>query len=402
MFIQGVFPPKRKAMGDGANVLLIEDNPGDVVLLRALLEEVEDQPFTIVHASCLTDGLRRLEEGGIDVVLQDLSLPDGTGLEIVRTLRRHGTRLPIVVLTGLDDQGIALQAVQEGAQDYLVKGSVDGHGLARCIRYAIERERLRADLEEARDAALAAARLKSEFLANISHELRTPLTAILGFSSLMRRNHQGKCDPRDLGHLDRIHKNGQHLLAMINDLLDLAKIEVGKVSVTVAPVSPAAALDQALDTLMPLAKERGIELVVITQSDLPTLQSDPIRLHQILLNLGGNAIKFTPQGRVTLEATRTGDEIAFVVRDTGIGIPEEALEIIFDEFRQADGSITREYGGTGLGLSVSRQLAQLLGGDIEVVSRQGAGSAFTLHLPIVAPQQPTTAPGAARPTEVPA
>jgi signal transduction histidine kinase len=386
----------------GANVLLIEDNPGDVVLLRALLEEVEGNPFTIVHAGCLNDGLRRLEEGGIDVVLQDLSLPDGTGLEIVRTLRRQGAKVPIVVLTGLDDQGIALQAVQEGAQDYLVKGSVDGHGLARCIRYAIERERLRADLEEARDEALAAARLKAEFLANISHELRTPLTAILGFSSLMRRNHQGKCDPRELSHLDRIHKNGQHLLTMINDLLDLAKIEVGKVSVAVESVSPAAALDQAVDTLMPLAEDRDIELVALTPSDLPIVKSDPIRLHQILLNLGGNAIKFTPQGRVTLEAVHVGDEVTFAVRDTGIGIPEEALEIIFDEFRQADGSITREYGGTGLGLSVSRHLARLLGGDIDVVSRPGEGSTFTLRLPIVAPQTVPTTPDRPRSTEVPA
>jgi signal transduction histidine kinase len=390
-------------MGDGrANVLLIEDNPGDVVLLRALLEEVEDHTFTIIHAGCLAEGLRRLAEGGIDAVLQDLSLPDGTGLESVRTLRRHGAKVPIVVLTGLDDQGVALQAVHEGAQDYLVKGSVDGHGLARCIHYAIERERLRADLEEARDQALAAARLKSEFLANISHELRTPLTAILGFSSLLRRNRKGKFDPRDLNHLERIHKNGQHLLTIINDLLDLAKIEVGKIAIAVESVSLAAALDQAVDTLMPLAKERNIELLAIAPSGLLTLQSDPIRLHQILLNLGGNAIKFTPQGRVTLEAACTGDEVTFAVHDTGIGIPEEALEIIFDEFRQADGSITREYGGTGLGLSVSRHLARLLGGDIAVVSRAGEGSTFTLRLPIVAPQAVTTAPRGERPNEVPA
>ncbi|MGD2063475.1 MAG: ATP-binding protein [Nitrospirota bacterium] len=390
-------------MGDGsANVLLVEDNPGDVVLLRALLEEADDHAFTIIHESSLARGLCRLAEGDIDVVLQDLSLPDGTGLEIVRKLRRHGAKVPIVVLTGLDDQDIALQAVQEGAQDYLVKGSVDGHGLARCIRYAIERERLRADLEEARDQALAAARLKSEFLANVSHELRTPLTAILGFSSLMRRNHEGRCDPRDLSHLDRIHKNGQHLLAMINDLLDLTKIEMGNVSITMAQMSPAAALDQAVETLMPLAKERDIELAAIASGDLPTLWSDPTRVHQILLNLGGNAIKFTPQGRVTLEAACTHDAVTFAVRDTGIGIAQEALELIFDEFRQADGSITRQYGGTGLGLSVSRHLARLLGGDIGVLSQPGEGSTFTLRLPIVAPETLTTQSGDAPRKEVPA
>jgi len=377
-------------MGDcHANVLLIEDNPGDVLLLRASLDEVGGDPFTIIHVDHLAAGLSRLAEDGIDIVLQDLSLPDGNGLEILRTLRREAATVPIVVLTGRDDEALALQAVQEGAQDYLVKGSMNGHALARCLRYAIERERLRTELEEARDQALEAARLKSEFLANISHELRTPLTAILGFSSLLRRNHRGTCDVRQLNHLERIHQNGQHLLAMINDLLDLSKIEAGKVSIAPEQVHPGAVIEQVVDTLLPLAAEQDIDLEEIVEEGLPTFQSDPIRLHQILLNLGSNAVKFTHRGGVILEARREGDAMVFVVRDTGIGIPAEALETIFDEFRQVDGSITREYSGTGLGLSVSRQLARLLGGDIEVSSREGEGSTFTLRLPLT-PVEPAT------------
>jgi signal transduction histidine kinase len=384
-------------MGDcHAKVLLIEDNPGDVRLLRSLLEEVDASAFTIVHVDHLAVGLRRLAEDDIDVVLQDLTLPDGNGLEIVRTLRRQAARVPIVVLTGLDDEALALQAVQEGAQDYLVKGNMNGHALARCIRYAIERERLRTELEEARDQALAAARLKSEFLANISHELRTPLTAILGFSSLLRRNHHGTCDVRQLKHLDRIHQNGQHLLAMINDLLDLSKIEAGKVSISLEQVHPGAIIEQVVDTLLPLAAEQDIDLEEIIGDGLPTFQSDPIRLHQILLNLGSNAIKFTHHGGVTLAAQNEGDTVVFRVRDTGIGIPANALEAIFDEFRQVDGSITREYSGTGLGLSVSRQLARLLGGDIEVVSHEGEGSTFTLRLPLTATQTSAAPPDVAR------
>ena len=389
-------------MSDGqANVLLIEDNPGDVVLLRALLAEVDGDAFCVVHANRLAMGLNRLAEGGIDVVLQDLSLPDGNGLEILRTLRREAAKIPIVVLTGLDDEALALQAVQEGAQDYLVKGSTNGHSLARCIRYAIERERLRTELEEARDQALAAARLKSEFLANISHELRTPLTAILGFSSLLRRNHHGTCDARQLNHLERIHQNGQHLLAMINDLLDLSKIEAGKVSISPEQVHAGAVIEQVVDTLLPLAAEHDIDLEEVIEDGLPTFQSDPIRLHQILLNLGSNAIKFTHHGGVTVAARQEGESLVFLVRDTGIGIPQDALESIFDEFRQVDGSITREYGGTGLGLSVSRQLARLLGGDIEVSSREGKGSTFTLRLPLTPPEPAATAPAAHR-REVPA
>jgi len=384
-------------MGDcHANILLIEDNPGDVLLLRALLEEVNGDTFTVIHVDHLAAGLTRLAEAGIDIVLQDLTLPDGNGLEILRTLRHQAAKVPIVVLTGLDDEALALQAVQEGAQDYLVKGSMNGHALARCIRYAIERERLRTELEEARDQALEAARLKSEFLANISHELRTPLTAILGFSSLLRRNHRGTCDVRQLNHLERIHQNGQHLLAMINDLLDLSKIEAGKVSISLEQVRPGAVIEQVVDTLLPLAAEQDIDLEEIVDERLPTFQSDPIRLHQILLNLGSNAIKFTHHGGVILEVRQEGHAMVFLVRDTGIGIPAEALETIFDEFRQVDGSITREYSGTGLGLSVSRQLARLLGGDIEVFSREGEGSTFTLRLPLAAAEPTATNPSARR------
>jgi len=388
-------------MGDShANVLLIEDNPGDVLLLRASLDEVGGDPFTVIHVDHLAAGLRRLAEDGIDVVLQDLTLPDGNGLEILRTLRRQAATVPIVVLTGRDDEALALQAVQEGAQDYLVKGSMNGHALARCIRYAIERERLRTELEEARDQALEAARLKSEFLANISHELRTPLTAILGFSSLLRRNHHGNCDVRQLHHLERIHQNGQHLLAMINDLLDLSKIEAGKVSIAPEQVHPGAVIAQVVDTLLPLAANQDIDLEEIVADGLPTFYSDPIRLHQVLLNLGSNAIKFTHHGGVILEARQEGDTMVFQVSDTGIGIPAEALETIFDEFRQVDGSMTREYSGTGLGLSVSRQLARLLGGDIEVFSREGEGSTFTLRLPL-AGAKPTAATPAAQRLQVP-
>ena len=371
---------------DALTLLLVEDDPGDARLIRELLAEDGASDYHLLFADTLADGLAWLEQGEIDVVLQDLTLPDGHGLECVRRIRRHAGRVPLVVLTDLNDEALALQAVQEGAQDYLVKGTINGHALGRCIRYAIERERLKSDLAAARDEAVEAARLKGEFLANVSHELRTPLTAILGFSALLRRNQHDTCDERQLHHLERIHENGTHLLAIINDLLDLSKIEAGKVSITVEEITPATAVIHVVETLLPLAEERDIDLEVVVHNDLPTLHTDPLRLQQILLNLGGNAIKFTPQGRVTFTVAPGPEGLTFSVRDTGIGIPAAALPTIFDKFRQVDGSTTREHEGTGLGLSVSRSLAHLLGGEIEVESRPGEGSTFTLHLPAAATQ----------------
>jgi len=376
---------------DALTLLLVEDDPGDVRVIQELLAESGDHAFCLRHAESLAEGLRLLDAGGVDLVLQDLTLPDGHGLTCVRRIRRHAGRVPLVVLTGLNDEALALQAVQEGAQDYLVKGTINGHALNRCIRYAIERERLKSKLEAARDQAVAATRSKSEFLANISHELRTPLTAILGFSALLRRNPHGRCDPRQLHYLERIHENGTHLLAIINDLLDLSKIEAGKLSVTVAEIDPAAAVTHVVDTLLPLAEEHDIDLEVVVRKALPSLHTDPLRLQQILLNLGGNAIKFTRQGRVTFTVSESDAGIDFAVRDTGIGIPAAALPTLFDKFRQVDGSTTREHEGSGLGLSVSRSLAHLLGGEIEVASQPGTGSTFTVHLPLAVTHAPAEA-----------
>ncbi len=371
---------------EALTLLLVEDDPGDARLIRELLTESGADNYHLLYADTLADGLAWLNRGEIDVVLQDLTLPDGHGLDCVRRVRRHAGRVPLVVLTSLNDEKLALQAVQEGAQDYLVKGTINGHALGRCLRYAIERERLKSELKAARDEAVEAVRLKSEFLANVSHELRTPLTAILGFSALLRRNPHGTCDVRQLRQLELIHENGTHLLAVINDLLDLSKIEAGRVSITVEEIDPAAAVTQAVETLLPLAEERDIDLEVVVHSNLPTLFTDPLRLQQILLNLGGNAIKFTREGRVTFTVAEGPEGLAYVVHDTGIGIPAAALPTIFDKFRQADGSSTREHEGTGLGLSVSRSLAHLLGGEIKVVSGVGEGSTFTLHLPAAATQ----------------
>ncbi|MBV7430291.1 MULTISPECIES: response regulator [unclassified Acidovorax] len=237
--------------------------------------------------------------------------------------------------------------------------------------------------DKARELELSS-QYKSEFLANMSHELRTPLNSTLILAKLLSDNKPGNLSGDQVKYAQTIYAAGNDLLALINDILDLSKIEAGQATVTVEPVSIARAVQALVDPLRPLAQERGLALNATVAPDVPaTMDTDPLRLGQVLKNLLSNAIKFTEQGSVALHVSRNpGDTLSFVVKDTGIGIPAHQQELIFEAFRQADGSTHRKYGGTGLGLSISRDLAQLLGGHITVESTPGQGSVFTLVLPL--------------------
>ncbi|MCD0505748.1 CHASE3 domain-containing protein, partial [Bordetella petrii] len=237
--------------------------------------------------------------------------------------------------------------------------------------------------EQARELELAS-RYKSEFLANMSHELRTPLNSTLILAKLLAENKPGNLSTDQVKYAHTIYAAGTDLLALINDILDLAKIEAGQVQVDPEPVQVAPMLQGLLDPLRPLAQQKGLALELVVDPDVPArMQTDPMRLGQILKNLLSNALKFTDRGSVSLRVSRTGaDSLAFAVKDTGIGIPEEQQALIFEAFRQADGSTHRKFGGTGLGLSIARDLAQLLGGTVSVGSTPGAGSVFTLVLPV--------------------
>ncbi len=228
-----------------------------------------------------------------------------------------------------------------------------------------------------------ASRLKSEFLASMSHELRTPINAVLGYTSLMREEIYGELTEKQKGGLDKVNTASQHLLDLINDILDLSKIEAGKMPVYLEEVSVRHMVSELHEAVEPLAREKRLDLQVEAEPDLPDLFTDRTKLKQILLNLLSNAIKFTSEGGVKLEATRIEDDrIQIFVADTGIGIKSEDVETIFDDFRQVDQSPTREYGGTGLGLSITRKLVALLEGNIRVESAYGEGSTFYIDLPL--------------------
>ncbi|QZZ18882.1 response regulator [Leptothermofonsia sichuanensis E412] len=244
-------------------------------------------------------------------------------------------------------------------------------------------EQARQELEQQAEQLALSSKYKSEFLANMSHELRTPLNSLLILAQLLSENSEGNLSERQVEYSRTIHAAGTDLLLLINDILDLAKIESGTMSVDVESVSFTALQSDLERTFQPMAHSRGLEFGIALDEDLPpSLFTDPKRLQQILRNLLSNALKFTEQGSVTVQISRTTiEQIAFAVSDTGIGIPPDKQQIIFEAFQQVDGTTSRRYGGTGLGLSISLQLSRLLGGRIELVSQPEQGSTFTLYLP---------------------
>uniref|UniRef100_A0A832M4H0 Circadian input-output histidine kinase CikA n=1 Tax=Oscillatoriales cyanobacterium SpSt-402 TaxID=2282168 RepID=A0A832M4H0_9CYAN len=246
-----------------------------------------------------------------------------------------------------------------------------------------EIEQARQELEEQTRQLSQSSKYKSEFLANMSHELRTPLNSLLILAKMLSDNGDGNLTTKQVEYSRTIYSAGVDLLALINDILDMAKIESGTMQVSIESLALTAVQSELERTFQPLAFSKGLKFVVRLEDPLPkTISTDPRRLQQILKNLLSNAIKFTEQGSVIARIYQaTNDQIAFAVSDTGIGIPPEKQQTIFGAFQQADGTTSRKYGGTGLGLSISLQLAQLLGGALEVQSQPGQGSIFTLYLP---------------------
>lgn len=364
-------------------ILLVEDNPGDARLLRETLREAEGFPFEMAHAERLGQAAGMLAGSPADVVLLDLSLPDAHGLDTVRRMLDAAPDIPIIVLTGTDDERLALQAVHAGAQDYLAKGRVDGPLLARSIRYAIERKRLereRADLlhreQEARATAEAAVQARDEVLRVVSHDLGNYLSAAsVNAAVLLRLLPEGEAEhlrPRVAGIRDALVQTQR----LRQDLLDVASIEAGRLAVEPEPHDPAVLLGEALELFAPVAAEHEIELV--PSKPLPTVLADRTRVLQVLGNLIGNAAKFTRAGgRIELRAEAADGCVRVSVADSGAGIPAENLPHVFDRFWKVREGNRH---GAGLGLAIARGIVEAHGGEIGVESTLGEGATFSFTL----------------------
>jgi PAS domain S-box-containing protein len=243
------------------------------------------------------------------------------------------------------------------------------------------------ELLQARRGAEAANQAKSQFLASMSHELRTPLNAIIGYSEMLQEEVADLGQETLVDDLRKIHTAGRHLLALINNVLDLSKIEAGKMDVYAEEFTVARMLEDVVTTVRPLVTKNGNTLVVRADDDLGGMRSDLTKIRQVLLNLLSNACKFTERGAITVSAAREdgdgrGATMVFSVMDTGIGMTGPQLERVFEAFAQAEAATTSKYGGTGLGLAISRRFCHLMGGDIQVESAPGEGTTFTVRLPV--------------------
>jgi signal transduction histidine kinase/CheY-like chemotaxis protein len=497
--------------------LLVEDNPGDARLLREMLNEDPSHDIALTHVGRLSEAETYLLEQRVDIILLDLGLPDAQGLEAVRRIQIAAPHIPLVVMTSLDDESLGAQALQEGAEDYLVKGQLEARWLLRALRYAIERKTMKtalfAETERARDSegrfrdfaetgsdwywetgpdhrfshiagrgrtasrdtsvigmqpwecaadamtepekwhecrtimdrherfrdfvyvldddqgkrptitvsakpvfdaagqflgyrgtarditeeaaaerglraakatAETASLAKSQFLANMSHELRTPLNAIIGFSEMLAAGMVEQLTPQQQGYVANIHEGGELLLRVINDVLDLARIDAGKFMLREEEgVELGRVTNSCIALVRGQANIGGVHLSSEIEGRVPLVIADSTRLKQICLNLLSNAIKFTDTGGSVILAVRRAESggIALEVRDTGSGMTAAEIEVALQPFGQVDGGLARRHNGTGLGLPLARQLAELHGGSLHVDSEKGHGTAITVTLP---------------------
>jgi signal transduction histidine kinase len=367
---------------DTTSVLLIEDNPGDADLVRLRLVEGQ-APVKVNCVNRLSDGLASLNAETPSVVLLDLNLPDSRGADTFRKVMEHAPNVPVVVLSGQDDESLAMKAVHQGVQDYLVKGNISSKSLDRAIRYAVERQALIRALEISQKRQLE---FKNQFLSHVSHELRTPLTCIHQYVTLLLDGIAGSVSPDQSDHLKTILKSVNQLHAMIRDLLEATRAESGKMRVEPRCIVLRELLQQTVTMLRPIADEKHIGLEVGVDQSLPLLYADPDRILEVLINLVDNAIKFTPpDGAVMLQANRVEADPGFVyvaVSDTGRGITPEAKSMIFDRLYQEGDLVDVNSSGLGLGLFICREIIKLHEGRIWVSSEVGQGSTFTFTLPV--------------------
>jgi len=394
-------------------LLAIDDDPDN----RAFLTKaVSKQGFEVVTAPNATQARRQLDGRRPALIFLDVQMPEESGLALLPQMLRDFPDAVVVMMTAYGSEQVAAEALRGGADDYIAK-PIDLQRLRELLERNLEKQRLRAERQSLvarlkdsnrylmrQHAALRRAdeeilqvnrqleqsnRYKSEFLANMSHELRTPLNAILGFSEILLDLTMNLTPGERTEFLRNIHSSGQHLLGLINDILDLAKIEAGKMELKAEDLRVSEALQEVTAILEPMARQQGLQLITIGAVEASVIKADRSKFKQVLYNLLSNAVKFTPPpGQITITVKDAPDQLTVSVQDTGIGMKGEDLPKLFREFEQIDGSYTRRYQGTGLGLALCRRFVQMHGGRIWAESKFGKGSTFTFTIP----REPRPAP----------
>lgn len=491
-------------MDDIVEILLFEDNPGDIGLIEEMLEEIDNFSYKLKNVETLNEGLILLENRTFDVVLTDLRLPDSEGIYTFLDIHSKNSRIPIIILTASNDEKIGIDAVNKGAQDYLVKGQVDGRLLKRSIQYSIERKKAEykiqslADIVESSNDAIiiksldglitnwnkgaeqvygylaeevlgknitilesdnlkgeieqlgemvkkgkkvqhyettslkkdgstvnvsltlspiidqsgkivsisciagditekkiseklfqekqlaeVANRTKSDFLAKISHELRTPLNSIIGFTDMLNEQAYGELNAKQQRVIGNISKSGKLLLNLVNNILDISKVEAGKMELNYKNFELSTKLNVIRSLLSPIADLKNIKIEIEIDFNLTSICADEDKFMQIMYNLVDNAIKFSDEkSLVEIKARKNGDMMEISVIDTGIGIKDEDQHKLFKPFSQIDSFYSRKSPGTGLGLSLVKHIVDLHGGHVWFRSNPNEGSTFAFVIPI--------------------
>jgi sigma-B regulation protein RsbU (phosphoserine phosphatase) len=364
-------------------VLLVEDNASDARLLREMFSKETQASFELTHLTHMREAEILLSKGGVDIVLLDMGLPDGHGLDILRRARAAAPAVVMVVLTGFEDEALATEALKEGAQDYLIKGQIENRALPQALRHAMERQRMQAEADLMRKHEV---QLRDDFLSHVSHELRSPLTSIHSFSSIIADGLAGQTTPQQDDYLQIILRNVGQLRAMIEDLLEVTQEQTGKLTLELQSVAIDEAAAYAVDTLKGVANQKGVTLSFLPCAYLPSAYADATRVRQILTILLDNAVKFTPAGGMvtigTREYEKDGSMVLVEVSDSGCGIKPEETERIFEHLYQVTDPGSAGRRGLGLGLHIAKDLVTRQGGEIWVTSVPEKGSLFSFTLPI--------------------